>query len=85
MKLVITDETVNGRRAIRIVGDAGSDEMLAAIESMVHGHIQSLVNVGCPRQIAVDQTALVLAKILFSPPTFADGSVIATTKRGGQS
>lgn len=84
MSLVITDETVNGRRAVRLVGNAEYNEMLAAIESLIHGHIQSLMNIGCPRQSAVDLTAREIAKILCSSPNFADGSSIATVRKGGR-
>lgn len=80
MKIVLTDTVIDGKRAVCISGHASSDEMLAAINSLIQGHIQSLMNIGCPRQIAVLQTTEKIAAMLAGGPHFADGSVIATTR-----
>lgn len=83
MKLVITDVIHNGQRGIMVEGSATSAEMLGVINTLIHGHIEALVNVGIPRQAAVASTAREVSKFVVSPSTFAGGSIITSTLRGG--
>lgn len=84
MELVITDVIHNGRRGIKVEGNATGEETLQVVNALIHGHIEALVGIGVPRQEAVASTTLEVMPFIFSPSTFADGSTITTTVIGGE-
>lgn len=81
MRLVIFDVVIGGQRAVKVAGQVDHDEMLAAIGALISGHVQSLINIGIPRQIAVDRTYRDVTKLISSAPSINAGFVMTEKKK----